>query len=259
MAVELKKETRERISLHKEKASKVILDKGLSAQKSEVALVLDISGSMKGMLTSGLVQRVMQRVLALALSFDDDGQADFFLFHHQAFHHPDPISLDNIEDIVAREVLPKYPLGATNYAPVIEMLRKSKGRNTGWLKVKKKGGFLGVGGTKSFEGDPPAISPAATPSYVLFITDGANADPDPTELAVREAAYDPIFWQFVGIGGASFPFLEKLDDLTGRFIDNADFIQVNDVDSISDEELYGRLLQEYPGWLKEARAKSLLS
>ena len=46
--------------------------------------------------------------------------------------------------------------------------------------------------------------------------------------------------------------------MTGRYIDNANFFSVNDLESISDEELYNRLLAEYPVWIKEAKDKKIL-
>ena len=64
--------------------------------------------------------------------------------------------------------------------------------------------------------------------------------------------------QFVGIGKDDFPFLHKLDELSGRFIDNAGFIAVNDIDAIKDAELYDRLLNEFPQWLMKVREKGLL-
>jgi hypothetical protein len=76
---------------------------------------------------------------------------------------------------------------------------------------------------------------------------------------MREASKQGIFWQFVGIGKEKFNFLQKLDDLTERFIDNADFFKLNDFNSISDEELYDRILTEFPTWLKEAREKGIIA
>ena len=52
-----------------------------------------------------------------------------------------------------------------------------------------------------------------------------------------------------------FDFLQKLDDLSGRVIDNADFFHLNDLASISDEQLYDRLLTEFLGWLKQEKEK----
>lgn len=34
----------------------------------------------------------------------------------------------------------------------------------------------------------------------------------------------PIFWQFVGVGGSNYGVLEKLDTMTGRVVDNCNFL-----------------------------------
>lgn len=41
---------------------------------------------------------------------------------------------------------------------------------------------------------------------------------------ITESSTKNLFWQFVGLGQANYGILEKLDDMTGRFIDNADFL-----------------------------------
>lgn len=62
-----------------------------------------------------------------------------------------------------------------------------------------------------------------------------------------------LLWQFVGIGNAKYGVLQNLDILRGRVVDNANFIAFDDLDQISDENLYNRLFNEFPQWLKEAR------
>jgi hypothetical protein len=121
------------------------------------------------------------------------------------------------------------------------------------------------------------------PVYVMFVTDGATFDEDVTREQVRSSSYEPLFWQFMAIGkssrslgagggrrrglfgggggaGASreFRFLEELDDMSGRFIDNADFFSVDDPMQLSDDELFELLMTEYPGWLTQARERGLL-
>ena len=63
---------------------------------------------------------------------------------------------------------------------------------------------------------------------------------------------------FVGVGNANFGILERLDDLEGRRVDNADFFSLSDLKMISDDELYERLLGEYPSWLRDAAAAGIL-
>jgi hypothetical protein len=73
-----------------------------------------------------------------------------------------------------------------------------------------------------------------------------------------EASSYPIFWQFVGVAGSNYGVLEDLDKMKGRIVDNAGFFAVDDLKKIKDEELYDRLLSEFPHWLKEAKQKGII-
>jgi len=96
------------------------------------------------------------------------------------------------------------------------------------------------------------------PVYAMFVTDGAPGDRAASQRVVTEVSKEPLFWQFIGVGDGKFEFLEKLDDLKGRFLDNADFFAVPDPSKLSDDQMYERLMNEYPTWLAAARAKGLL-
>ena len=78
-----------------------------------------------------------------------------------------------------------------------------------------------------------------------------------TKRILIDSSPNPIFWQYIGIGKEKFEFLEKLDELNGRFIDNANFFHLNDITTISDDELYDRLFNEFPEWLNVAKAKGI--
>ncbi|MES2258218.1 MAG: VWA domain-containing protein [Pseudomonadota bacterium] len=106
----------------------------------------------------------------------------------------------------------------------------------------------------------------------MFVTDGSTSDQPLTEKQLRWASREPIFWQFMGIGkgrkskskrlalfaDSDFPFLEKLDELDGRYVDNANYFSVASPDEHSDTALYDLLMAEYPAWLKLARQNGLL-
>lgn len=201
----------------------------IEGQRAQMVLVLDISASMNALYKSGVVQRVVERILGLAVAFDDDGQIDLLLFGTNAYPLP-AVTLDEIEGYVERVILAQYKIReATNYAPPLRML------------------------LKKYRAPQPA------PAFVIFITDGGNADRSATTEVIRELSGEPVFVQFVGIGKEDFPFLHKLDELSGRLIDNAGFMHVNDLDAIKDAELYDRLLNEFPRWLEKAREKAILA
>jgi len=69
----------------------------------------------------------------------------------------------------------------------------------------------------------------------------------------------PAFFQFVGVGRANYGLLERLDDLAGREVDNVGFFALDDVDAVSDAELYARLLGEFPDWLHAARSAGIVA
>ncbi len=246
----LEREAPAMVSLIK-KANISLEKKGLSDHRAKVGLCLDISGSMHNLYQSGKIQRLAEKVLALGTRFDDDFAIDIFLFGVDA-HQAGSMDPNNFSNFIGN-VLRNYPLeGGTNYAPVMRMVRDFYFRGSGKVEL---------------------------PTYLLFLTDGDAQDKDQTRREVMDSSREGIFWQFVGIGksnkatgsgtpkkkgfwasllASDFGFLEELDDMTGRFLDNADFFSVEDPEAIPDQELYDLMLGEYAGWVPQARAKNLI-
>jgi stress response protein SCP2 len=225
---------------------------GLGAHRAKVCLVLDISGSMAKLYGSGLVQAFAERILALACRFDDDGEIDVFLFGRNV-HQPESMTLANCNNYV-RKLTQLHPLeGDTRYGVAMEAVREF---------------YFPHSSERT-----PALTASNLPVYVMFVTDGGTSDKSFTEKQVRAASHEPIFWQFMGIGkgrksrskklsmfaDSDFPFLEKLDDLNGRLIDNAGFFSVLSPDEYADGDLYDRMMAEYPAWLKLAQQQGLLA
>jgi tellurium resistance protein TerD len=196
---------------------------------SRVAVVLDYSWSMKSYYMSGEIQTVLEKLMPLALQFDDNGALDFWIFEG-GFTRLGEITLDNFYGFVDNEVLARYKMGGTNYAPVM----------------------------KDVFSKYVIEEPVEYPSYVIFITDGDCYDTDEAIECIKRYAEYNIFWQFVGIGNTGFDTLEKLDDLTDRVIDNADFFKVGNLATMSEDELYKKLMNEYPGYLTEATNKGII-
>jgi len=219
------------------KQAEVSLKKrGLDEHTARVALVLDISASMGHLYRSGVVQRVAEKTLALASRFDDDGRMDVFLFGVGA-HDVGEIGIEGISGAV-EGLIRRYPLeGGTMYGRAMDSVRRH---------------YFGASQRRS----QPLSQP--TPVYVLFITDGETFDKPVAETQLRDASFEPVFWKFIGVGSERFQFLQKLDDLQGRYVDNADFIPVADIDRTPDSQLYELLLQEYDTYLSAARSRGLL-
>lgn len=234
------------------KKAKVSLEKvGLQNHNAKVALCLDISGSMSGLYRSGKIQEFAERILALGTRFDDDGSIDIFLFGANG-HEAGELTIDNFNGFV-NQLIRSYPLeGSTYYGKVMKMIRQH------------------YFGSASKRNQPISKE---MPVYVMFVTDGATFDEKETINHIQNSSYEPIFWQFMAIGKSNkglkgrgffrafqsdFSFLEELDNLSGRYLDNADFFSVEDPQHISENELYDLLMKEYPEWVKAATAKGLI-
>lgn len=226
---EMKPDVITTINLRKETLNKICLTKTeLQDLTSKVVVVLDYSGSMDQLYKDGVVQETLNRLLPLALRFDDDGEMELYLFSNNCKQLA-PLNINNFSNYITDEkILQKYSMGGTNYSPAINKVVDNQ------------------------EGD--------IPTFVIFITDGDcfNSDKDKATKAIRKASDKPLFWQFVGIGSSSFNFLEKLDDMDGRVVDNADFLKISDLTKLNDEELYKALLGEFPDWLKAAKSKNII-
>jgi hypothetical protein len=211
--------------------------------KAQVVLALDFSGSMSSLYGNGTVQDTVERILPFGLAFDDNGEVDAYIFEDKYNKIKEPITLNNLDGYVDTYISGKYEMGGTSYAPVLNGVMKD-------FALAKSGGFLGFGGKQETTMEYPV--------YVIFITDGENFDKSETEKVIREMSAKGFFVQFIGIGNSSFSFLEKLDDLTGRTLDNANFFKVSNLKSMTDDTLYQGLMKEYPQWLLQAKDAGLV-
>ncbi|MGL5715849.1 MAG: VWA domain-containing protein [Paraclostridium sp.] len=205
------------ISLKKndEKITISLSKKNVKSLTAEVKLVLDRSGSMSHLYRDGTVQRTLEKLASLAFRFDDNGKMETILFNHDFVDMPD-VTMENLFTYGDENGFRNIADGGTNYAPPIMEL----------IDQAKMGMFT-------------------FPVFVIFITDGENFDKTETMNALREASKYDIYFQFVGIGGSRFDFLESLDNLKGRNFDNAGFIAIPNLNKISDEDLYDKLLDEF--------------
>ncbi|MED1738611.1 VWA domain-containing protein [Bacillus swezeyi] len=218
------------IDLQKKSLNIVLEKKQLTSVTARVGLVLDITGSMRGLYKKGTVQKTVERLLAVADRFDDDGVLDVWVYDHK-FSRLTPVTERDFSGYVNREIIENdsvHKFGRNNEPPVMkDVLQK--------YTVEE---------------------PSSYPAFIIFINDGGCKK---SIKPIIEASSDqPLFWQFVGIGSGNFDFLKKLDTMEGRYVDNANFIQIEDVDRLSDNELYDSLLNEFPKWLNEAKQKGIL-
>lgn len=201
--------------------------KNLLGVTARVALVLDASGSMDWQYRRGDVQKVVDRLMPLAIHFDDNGSFECWAFAAKTTQLDDVV-LTNVNNFIntTHQGWKNWSVGAryNEEIPAIEAV---------------------INYFQKFNDQ--------IPTYVLFISDGGVGSRRQMKKILSQAATLPIFWQFVGVGGRDYGALEKLDDMSGRIVDNCNFFNLDRIDSVSDEHLYELLLQEFPYWLNAAK------
>ncbi len=190
---------------------------------ARVALVIDISGSMTGRFSDGTVQQIVNKILPLAVQFDDDGELDFWYYGSRC-KRMDAVTMQNYSTAVPYD----------------------------WQKLMRK---LGYGNNEPvvMKEVIDEYQRSKLPAYVIFVTDGGIYETGKIKKLLVDSSRYPIFWQFVGVGGSDYGILEDFDNMSGRYVDNANFFALDDFRSVPNTELYSRLLGEFPEWLKEAR------
>lgn len=247
----------------------IILEKRniLKAPVVRVGVILDVSGSIKGMFTNGIIQETVARLLALGITFDDNGQMDMWTFD-DGFNRLNQSNRENYANYVANEIMDNDEIskwGSTMYAPVMDDAVNFYFRGTKQMvevtvvttASAAKPGFL----ARLFGGGEPASRPAVRleeqfvpaedtdiPALVLFVTDGRADDSHKAATVLRDAQKYPIYWSMVGVGNAShFKFLEEMADE----LPNVGFVNFSSLD-IDNDKLYDAVItDEFCTWVKK--------
>ncbi|GGJ81826.1 toxic cation resistance protein [Streptomyces camponoticapitis] len=199
---------------------------GLTGTKAAVYLVLDHSGSMYPHYQSGAVQHLAEQALGLSANLDDDGSVPLIYFGSHAVVQDD-VRLDNYQGVIDRTHT-RVHWGSTNYPAAIGAATREH-----------------------------KASGATDPGLVIFQSDGDPDSAHAAEAALRSASHAPLFFAFVGFG-KSVGFLQRLDTLTGRSVDNASFFHAVNPLNTSDADLYDGITREYGTWLTAARTAGII-
>lgn len=226
------------------KDAKIVLEKKeIFGEKANIKLVVDHSGSTGSFFRHGVVQATIERILAVGMNMDSNKSIEVYAFNGNVTYIGEA-NESNIEDFVNKVFLKKVRVeGGTRYSPAMQAVVQDI------EKEPKAPGLL----SKLFGKKEEPVIDKDLPTLVFFVTDGENSDQNITTSYMQEVSSKPIFWQFIGIGYDKMPFLDKLDTMKGRVVDNANFIRAKDIQNMTNSELYEEILNEYPLWLKEAR------
>ncbi|MFB7470048.1 VWA domain-containing protein [Kitasatospora sp. NPDC056184] len=243
-------EMRERLSLRKRQVAVSLEKHGAAGLVARVVLVLDASGSMAALYARGVVADVVERMVAVAAQLDDDGAMQAWTFASNPARLPDlrvgelPAWLRHVKVGQLGGLFGRRTRRAA--LPEGEVDMKTVGIGNEEQKV--------IAEVRAYV----RSRPAAAPTLVLFFSDGGvhrNAD---IERELREAVEEPLFWQFVGLGRSDYGVLQRFDELPGRRVDNVGFFAVDDIGTLPDQELYDRLLSQFPRWVTAARRAGIL-
>ncbi len=154
------------IDLQKKSVKIVLEKKQLTKVTARVGLVLDITGSMRPLYKNGTVQNVVERILAVADQFDDNGLLDVWVYDNE-FSRLKPVSEKDFSGYVDREILNNdrlHKFGRNDEPPVMkDVLRKYV-----------------------------AEEPSSYPAFIVFINDGGCKK---SIKPIIEASSDkPVFW-----------------------------------------------------------------
>ncbi|MFC8075641.1 VWA domain-containing protein [Streptomyces sp. NPDC057307] len=241
---------RKRLSLRKEQVA-VSLDKhGVTGVVARVILVLDASGSMTALYSRGVVKNVAERMAAVAAQLDDDGEMQAWTFATNPARLPD-LTIGELPEWLRLHVrVGQMSLFGRKKPPKGQVPGQVDMRAVGFQNEEQKV----IAEVRAYVRE----NPVPAPTLVLFFSDGGVYRDREIEAELRAAVEEPVFWQFVGLGRANYGVLQRFDTMAGRRVDNVGFFAVDDIESVSDPELYDRLLSEFPSWLREARQAGIL-
>ncbi|NEC09408.1 VWA domain-containing protein [Streptomyces sp. SID7909] len=241
---------RKRLSLRKQQVAVSLSKHGLDRLTARVILVLDASGSMSALYSRGTVAGVTERMAAVAAQLDDDGDMQAWTFASNPARLPD-LTIGELPEWLRLHV-------RVGQVSLFGRKKPQKGLAPGQVDMRAVGiqneEQKVIAEVRAYV----RANPVPAPTLVLFFSDGGVYRNDEIERELRAAVEEPVFWQFIGLGRGQYGVLERFDTMPGRRVDNVGFFAVDDIEQLSDQELYDRLLSEFPSWLRAARQAGIL-
>lgn len=214
-----------------DKAGVSLSKRGLTGIRAQVIMLLDHSGSMDANYRNGTVQTLVERALGFALQVDIDGTVPVVRFD-SATHPPVDVTVGNHQTVTGSALYQPNRMGSTNLTAALQaVLNAAKG--------------------------------ADEPLFVIIVTDGQPDNPATSTDLARELAGYPVFLKFLSVPDRGRfpgrPFLQGLDDMDGRLIDNADAKFIDDPAGMSDLAFADAMTDEWHSWIAAATRVGLLT
>ncbi|MCD0155806.1 VWA domain-containing protein [Deinococcus sp. 6GRE01] len=228
-----------KVELRKQQVSVVLTKAGVSGLKARVMVVMDASGSMGSLYSRGTVQETLERLIPVAARLDDNNAMEFW-YYADRFARMGDLDEDSVLGVAGTQ-MPQV----TGVVPAVKKIGYGNNEPPVMQDV------LSV--HREAAAEDRAAGLPTMPTLVLFITDGgiSGGTSRQIEKIIKDTPREALFWQFVGLGRADYGVLAKLDTLQGRVIDNSGFFAVDDIDHVTDEQLYTRMLSEFAQWWKK--------
>jgi hypothetical protein len=204
-----------------------------------VKSIMDVTGSFEWAFNDGTIQELYNRLIPVAMRFDDNQSLESYWFSNAAGVAPEikPEDFDNYVGKFLASVPDKNLWNGTYYAKALEALWDDiNGKET----VSK--GFFGLFKKEQQKSLYP-------PTYVMFVTDGDAYDETEADKLLAKFADKKTYIQLIGVGrGSSFNYLKRMADKYGH----VGFVTFPDLEKTSDQKLYEAMLNdELCDWIKQ--------
>lgn len=207
-----------------DKAGISLSKRGLDGIRAEAVMLLDHSGSMSNDYRNGTVQKLVERSLGFALQIDADGKIPVIRF--DTFVKPAvEVDVTNYQE-ATQHLYHAYDMGSTNLTAALKHL----------LDLAKQ---------------------ATSPIFAIIVTDGEPNNTHTATEVVKELADYAVFLKFLAIQPVSY--LQELDDMGDRRIDNADAKFITDPSGMSDLEFAEAMADEWDTWITAATNVGIIS
>ncbi|NCE65714.1 hypothetical protein D1159_14315, partial [Pseudoflavonifractor sp. 524-17] len=204
----------------------------VAARPIQTVLCADASGSMFDLYRGGRIQRVVDKFFTFATTLSERCEMDLWAFAAKS-RQLGAVTMDNVRDYTFAE----------------------SGGFERWMSMLNY----------QYNNEPEAMRDVMMiygalrqPTVVLFLTDGRlSSDWEIEEILIKTSRF-PIFWQFIGLHGEEYGILDRLEQIDGRYTDNAAFLKTDDIDDLTDSVLYDTLLYHVGAWLDELSFKKMI-